>query len=276
MAPNRKHQQLTLQTVGDLDLQIAKPFAPLTSQSEQQQPSQKKSFDCVTTIHADHTRNPSHPTNSYWDWPSVDEAEKEKQDIIDTILEEEQARQLVSADHLEKSLQANAVESTSQTIYAQTTDADYWYDSNDDCATVDKPTAPQQSYWDWQTLSPQEEKQQAIDNIMDEERARQLFSIAHVVTNVIRQSAEVSTTHKHQASLQSDLYWQWSVPSDNGYWQWPNTPQDEKQMKIQQILYEEKAQSQFSADHLQNNLVRQAASIQAAPLTTSGSSYWDF
>jgi hypothetical protein len=280
--PNRRPSPLSLERATALNLQIAKPFPPLTSQVAQQakrDPSTKK-ISAVTIIHAAHTCDSSHTSNKYWDWPTVDEAEKEKQDIIDSIVEEEKARKLLSIEHVEDNLQTND-NSKSQLIYAEPTDNDYWCDGNEDRATANKPTN-MQSYWDWPTLTSQEENRKVIDSILEEDYVRQLLIVTHIAVNIIRQSADVSAPkEKRSPSLQSDEYWDWSLPVETGYWQWPNSPKDKKSFRIQQILEEEISRTQFSIQHLESNLLREAATlkpsvIKATATTETSDSYWDY
>jgi uncharacterized surface protein with fasciclin (FAS1) repeats len=114
MAPNRRHSALTLETPPALNLQV-KAFPPLTSEVEsQQQPQHKKQVGGVITIHATHTNNAS-----YWDWPSVDNEEEEKAQIIEQIMQEEKARVLLSAAHIEANLVQAHADAKVDTIFAE-------------------------------------------------------------------------------------------------------------------------------------------------------------
>jgi hypothetical protein len=158
----------------------------------------------------------------------------------------------------------------------QSVDEDYWYDGNDERVTVDLP-ATAQSYWDWPTRSPQEEKQAAIDDIMENERVRQLLAATHIVENTVRHSADVTVTSN--PSPESEMYWDWSIPQDNGYWNWPSTQQEEKKLIIQNILNEERSWQQFSIQHIEANMRRESDMqnpIQVVASAGEESSYWDF
>lgn len=297
MAPNRKHSPLTLETAPSFNLQVQAKFAPLTSEVSQQEeqkeePQQKKLFGVVTTIHASHTNEPSDANNSYWDWASdeiVDEPESEKTQIIEDILKEEQARQVLSADHICANLQKSN-DAKTDIIYASQVDEDYWYDGNDHATDDDVPVATQpqqQSYWDWPTRTSQEEKQKAIDDIMEEERCRKVMSTLRLVDSIVRQSASDTSNKKIQSekpSQASDSYWGWSHESSapEGYWEWPATAQDEKKLFIQQIMTEEQVRKQFSIQHLESKLVAQQYSVNkvvtptVTATTAPSSSYWEW
>lgn len=292
MAPNRKHSTLVLETVPSFNLQVQAKYAPLTSEVSQEEkkaePLQKKQFGIATTIYASHTKEPSNANNSYWDWPAddeiVDESQSEKTRMIENILKEEQARELLSADHIVANLEKSS-DAKKETIYASQIDEDYWYDGNDH-ATDDVPVATQpqqQSYWDWPTRTPQEEKQKLIDDIMEEERCRKVLSMLHVVDNIVRQSASTSNKILSEKPYQvSESYWEWThepSPSE-GYWEFPATEQDEKKLIIQQIMKEEQVRKQFSIQHLESKLLQQASDKGVTPAVTAntapGSSYWDW
>jgi hypothetical protein len=249
-----------------------KAFPPLTSEVEsQQQPQQKKQVGGVVTIHATHTKDAS-----YWDWPGVDNVEEEKAQIIDQIMQEEKARVLLSAARIEANLVQTNAEAKMDTISAESVDEEYWYDGNDERVTMDRP-ATAQSYWDWPTRTPQEVKQAAIDDIMEDERVRQLLAATHIVENIVRHSANATVTSK--PSPESMKYWDWSIPQDNGYWNWPSTQEEEKKLIIQNILNEERSRQQFSIQHIEANMRREFDMQKPTQLMASAgaeSSYWDW
>lgn len=280
MAPNRRHHSThTIETTPTFDLQIK--FPPLTDEINNA-PSQKKQFGGTFIIRAPHTKDSSHPSNNYWDWPEEKQQTEEvkKQELIEQILEEEEARLILSVEHLEEKLMS-ANKETKETIVSQTTNDDYWFESND-VVTKSVPAVPQhkQSYWDWQTLSPSEKKQRLIDTILQEEFCRTLLSVEHIEEAIIRQSASKSDTSTPKRSAKNDLYWDWTVPQDSGYWQWPSTSEDLNALAIQQILLEDHAMETCSIGHIESTLRNESNQVheQQPPILLApgggDSAYW--
>lgn len=277
MPPNRRQSPLALETIPALNLHV-KAFPPLTSEVEpQQQHQQKKQVGGVVTIQATYTKDASSPTTNYWDWPSVTDEETEKAQVIDQIMKEEKARNLLSAAHVEANLIQASADAKAETVYASSVDEDYWFDANDEPATTDRP-ANAQSYWDWPSRTSQEEKQAIIDTIVEEERVRQLLTASHMVQNAVRHSASAAAPISN-LSASTDKYWDWSIAQGNGYWSWPSTEADEKKLIIQNILNDERSRQQFSIQNIEACLLAESALEKPTQLVLGAgaeSSYWDW
>ena len=316
MAPNRKHSSQESQTLVEslhlLDLQVSPPklFRPLTEEVNQFSSAEKNQCDRgVYIIRAPHTKDPSHPSNNYWDWPEDEKEEKKeeeeeeteetkKQELIQKILEEERIRQVLSIGHLEENLCSSFKESKEVIVASQTSttdddDDDYWSEGNNDDVGDTKTSIPsavpqhqsQQSYWDWPTLTPLEEKERIIQSILEEERCREVLSVENIEAAIVRQSAALvssssSSVVTPKPSAKSDLYWDWTISQDTGYWQWPSTVQDQKAFTIQQILMEDRVMKQFSIEYLESKLLHESSQTvgqQGKQIITTGegeSSYY--
>mmetsp|Transcript_19948 Transcript_19948/g.35080 ORF Transcript_19948/g.35080 Transcript_19948/m.35080 type:complete len:274 (-) Transcript_19948:103-924(-) len=75
-----------------------------------------------------HVLDPTHPNYDYWTWNTPSEEEKKKM-LIQSILESEQARQLLSAEHIEEQLVQHASRPKDETNVA--------------------PAIAAGGYWDW-------------------------------------------------------------------------------------------------------------------------------
>jgi hypothetical protein len=201
-----------------------KPFPPLVLKDEKQRPKTVPiEARKQVIIKAPHSQDPSHPNNLYWDWLSVEEdaAGTKKQEIIDSILNDERIRLMLSAEHMERTLAVSVLEIKNQAeiVRAQTIDDAYWYDNNKICQTS------KDAYWVWQSLTKEEVKQRTINSILEEDRCRQLLSTARIVDNIVILSifyevlmeSNESLAHsfvvkQHQeilANRVSRSYWDW-------------------------------------------------------------------
>lgn len=124
---------------------------------------------------------------SYWDWPTKTHRE-DKDDVIQTILEQERIRQLFSADHVVLKIKEEA-------------------------AALQKKESPlpqNDTYWSWDAkVDPndddgQMDKDKIIQKILEAEVLRQQFSMVTLEKNLMpeRKEQEVSS-----ADLQNDEYW---------------------------------------------------------------------
>ena len=116
MPPNRKTNADVVDGLATLSVnELVNPkFLPLTTSQEEEEVKEEKqqerhddkiaaapttsSLDTTVVLKAPHTADASHPAHMYWDWPSH---ETSKQQMIDAILKEEHARQLLSASHIQ-------------------------------------------------------------------------------------------------------------------------------------------------------------------------------
>jgi hypothetical protein len=219
MAPNRKS---TADVVDSLQvnassfvLQSSK-YAPLTAQPEPEPAS-----DDAGLVNAPYSLDVTHPAQSYWDWPAQQQdATKEQTTTIARILEEERVRQLLSVSHVEKNLIPAQVVKTEEEdvemVSAPETDDDYdyWYQPSEDYAPAPRTAAhAQPSYWDWPTLSEEEQRQQLIQQILEEDACRQTFSGAHIQENLM-------TKQQHAVPTTMGTPLTGAVGGHASYWDW--------------------------------------------------------
>mmetsp|Transcript_20637 Transcript_20637/g.30668 ORF Transcript_20637/g.30668 Transcript_20637/m.30668 type:complete len:125 (-) Transcript_20637:759-1133(-) len=114
MPPNAKEVAAVLQSIDVSSLTVRQKYLPLTHPLEQQQ--QQQYGDCQQQEEeekhlsqdaeyemADHVTDPTHPAQWYWDWESDDISKEEKQRKISAqILEEEEIRQMLAVESIEK------------------------------------------------------------------------------------------------------------------------------------------------------------------------------
>lgn len=135
-------------------------------------------------------------------------------------------------------------------------------------------TEPQESlshaYWEW----PQDAKRIAIRNMMENEENRAMFSIHHVEANLIKEAQrllELDVRVSHQ-----DSHDYWDMPTNaididdqrieqiqDEYWEWPAIQKNtmEKEILTNRILQEERIRQILSIEHIEANLVKQAAEL---------------
>ena len=206
MAPNRKSNADVVDSLEvNASFLVQSKYAPLTT-SAQPEPSSDDGL-----VHAPHSLDATHPAQSYWDWPAQEET---KEQLIARILEEERVRQLLLVSHVEKNLIQTLLRKTEDHVEMMTapeTDDAYWEDG----APAPFTSQPQPSYWDWPTLTEQEQHQLLIQQILEEEACRQTFSVAHIQENLITKLQHAVPTIGKIAPLmgavggQASSYWDW-------------------------------------------------------------------
>mmetsp|Transcript_339 Transcript_339/g.745 ORF Transcript_339/g.745 Transcript_339/m.745 type:complete len:491 (-) Transcript_339:120-1592(-) len=232
----------------------------------------------------------------YWDWPTLS-SEETKQKVINSILEDEHARKLLSVSHVEANLLKGAARGSGDVVRNVDTSAeDYWAWTEQPSAKqlvkaphMDDPTHPNHSYWDWTpAVTPEEEKENIIARILKDENARKAVSVSCLEENLKADSwkrAKVEmdgwylkeATEEVSKTIDAD-YWTWaeekseivraphvddpSHPS-NSYWDWDSSesPVDESQINqqiIAKILQDEAARQAVSVHHLEEQLKHDA------------------
>jgi hypothetical protein len=151
---------------------------------------------------------------SYWEWTAEQDSKKE---TIKNILRDEQARQLVSGKAIQQNLlRAAAPQEAAQVQTEKASNGTYWaWESPVSASHVNDASHPNANYWTWNV-----EKKSPVDTIMEDEAARQMLSVAHIVRNLQSQQLVDSPT-----SAESDYYW--NEPEDLGdcYWDAPSPQQ---------------------------------------------------
>lgn len=220
-----------------------------------------------------------------WYWPTSEEEKEEykRLALIKQILQEEEARQLLSTEHLEETLRSNlGNESKSENAIIVSPTAscndDYWAEGNDCMGdvsmmpTLDHSSLPamqeqQQLYWYWPTLTPEEEKQRVIDTILQEERCREFLSVEHVEETISRQRIVLSSQESsvepesNGGTESSDMpYWDWLSEShpfveSSLYWDEIASDDDEEEADAEEVSavkeLAEKRQRLYKARNLQ-------------------------
>uniref|UniRef100_A0A7S4MDG8 Uncharacterized protein n=1 Tax=Odontella aurita TaxID=265563 RepID=A0A7S4MDG8_9STRA len=248
--------------------------------------------------------------------------------VVAQILAEEAARSVVSTASIEANLIADAerrnasepVEIIRNTEVVK--DADYWdWDAETDTQELVDNSAfaaahiegllkkesirikvhshspqalgrPQQGYWEWDTLTPDQEKQRVIANILEDEKARLLLSSSRVEANLKNFSSSPSEDVVMNEE-KSDSYWDWDNQEEvraphtrdpnhpsNSYWDWtpPVTADESKVAVIQRILADEAARQALSVSHIESILKNTVPSPKVGIIRNEGNSdsYWDW
>lgn len=254
----------------------------------------------------------------YWDMPAGDDDVVEKEapllvvesGVESSSLEESNANITIPACLTTDRIVSNLISEGERLSSSSPT-------SDDDMMIVaphvDDPTHPHYSYWDWDT-SPQatnyEAKRRAlIEQILEEERARQMTSAGHVVktilegqTNVASGVEKIKNQEHHTTNNADESYWSFTPrstgPSDTtraphtrdpnhplaDYWTWDTSPKsadEQRQVLIDWILREESARQATSVDAVVEGLLQcaSAASDKTVAVEESKDSaegYWDW
>jgi hypothetical protein len=136
----------------------------------------------------------------------------EKKQILDRILYEEEIRQMLKIEHIEKNLVSQKAAAPRDTVATPSLESDNfwtWRSENEASAKHDAYQA-NAAYWEWSTLSRDDEKQQLIQTILKDEELRQQFSIATIEAQVKASVAvEQTDASSPSAVATSDAYWNW-------------------------------------------------------------------
>jgi len=212
--------------------------ANLIASSHQQQQQQAKQEDEEIII-APHVNDPSHPLHSYWDWdtsPQATSYEAKRLALVERIVQEEAARQLLSSDRIvanvvrsmaERSTAASTAATAATNTVTNTSSSKgssdaYWSfaattNTEDRIVAphVNDPNHPLADYWTWDTSpkSDQEQRRVLVDWILREEAARLATCTDAVVDGLLKIS---SATNDANATCVVEE----SKESGEGYWDW--------------------------------------------------------
>ena len=252
----------------------------------------------------------SDEVEGYWDMPAGDDVlvvETEAQPAVESAVESsllEETETNIPACLTTKHIVSNLI-SEGERLSSST--------SNDDVTIVvaphvHDPTHPHYSYWDWDT-SPQatnyEAKRRAlIEQILEEERARQMTSAGHVVKTILESQAPNSAIASTSSTTNDadESYWSFTPrtadPADTihaphtrdlnhplaDYWTWDTSPKsadEQRQVLIDWILREEAARQSTCMDAVVQGLIQSASfgtgneiAVEEAKETAEG--YWDW
>jgi hypothetical protein len=298
MAPNLRESSSVHEALSALDLSsfMASPitkseYLPLTHPkaniseiiTQEKAPSHNDE-DMITAPHV-HTADGS---DNYWDWSPEPTEDEKKQEMIQQILAEEEARLAVNSSILLSLKITTASPNASvETISANGEYEEiegYWdMEVENDVADevvvaqhVRDNTHPLNAYWDWDT-SPKTNDQQRndiIQNILVEESIRFTLSVAHMEQCLKESATENSRTKVMTSNHEEtdDDYWIMKedleepvaphtvglTHSSNHYWNWPSSADpssnEVRELFLRLILEEDNARKILSIQHVEKNL----------------------
>lgn len=134
----------------------------------------------------------------------------EKKQTLDRILYEEEIRQLLKIEHIEEKLVSQAPATYDTSLSNEKSD-DFWsWRNQNEASWRHDPYHVNQNYWEWPTLSREDEKQRLIQQILKDEEVREKFSIASIEKQLNSRTASVEQTETSDAvTAHSDDYWGW-------------------------------------------------------------------
>jgi hypothetical protein len=134
----------------------------------------------------------------------------EKKHILDRILYEEEVRQMLKIENIEKNIVAQKAAPHADTVTPSQESDDFWSWRNKNEASREHDAYhANASYWEWPTLSREDEKQQLIQKILKDEDLRQKFSIATIEVQAKASAAPVEQTETSSPNASNDAYWGW-------------------------------------------------------------------
>jgi len=268
MPPNAKEVAAVLQSIDVSSLTVQQKYLPLTHPLEQQHQHQQHG-DCQQQEEeekhlsqdaeyemADHVTDPTHPAQCYWDWESEDSSKEEKQrKMIAQILEEEEIRQMLAVESIERNLVSR---SKSEGNFVTCTGAggneDYWNmpANEEDEALVSSSlctyrmveslleeavslkerentveyvyaphvcdeTHPVNSYWDEAEChaSEEEKRQSLIQTILQEEQCRMAVELGLVEQRLLKDASLRRNDPAYAGPVSAEC---------EEYWLWESAP----------------------------------------------------
>mmetsp|Transcript_12190 Transcript_12190/g.35697 ORF Transcript_12190/g.35697 Transcript_12190/m.35697 type:complete len:408 (-) Transcript_12190:92-1315(-) len=130
-----------------------------------------------------------------------------------------------------------------------------------------------EGYWNWDTLTPEEERRRKVDSILEDERARTALSAEHIESNLEKMSILLDV--ERHAKADSNEYWSSSqdavaavrdphthgpIHPSHAYWDWcpPTTSKEKRQGVLDQVLAEDDVRRALSAARMQEIQRREA------------------
>ena len=259
------------------------------------------------------SKNCSDEVEGYWDMPAGGDnvlvVETEAQPAVETAVESsllEETETTIPAclttDHIVSNLISEGERLSSSTPSDAVVVAPHVHD----------PTHPHYNYWDWDT-SPQatnyEAKRRAlIEQILEEERAREMTSAGHVIKTILERAQAANSANASTSSTANDAdesYWSFTPrstdPADTihaphardpnhplaDYWTWDTSPKsadEQRQVLIDWILREEAARQATCMDAVVQELIQSASASNVGTgnktaveeSKESAEGYWDW
>mmetsp|Transcript_32106 Transcript_32106/g.53056 ORF Transcript_32106/g.53056 Transcript_32106/m.53056 type:complete len:229 (+) Transcript_32106:319-1005(+) len=130
----------------------------------------------------------------------------EKKQLLNRIMYEEEIRQMLQIQHIEHLVRSQPLAKYDTKPSSKESD-DFWSWRNENEASGRQdPSHENHSYWEWPTLSREEEKQQLIQKILKDEEIREQLSISHVEEQL---KSAVLVEQTVTSSHHDDAYWSW-------------------------------------------------------------------
>jgi len=183
-------------------------------------------------------KDDSQGDENYWDWPAEPVPESEKnQSLIDSMI----------------------VEATSTSQFA----TDYWYWNPEEESTevtaphVRDPTHPNHSYWDFphESKDPQTLKNNLIENILKEERIRNILSCETIEANELEhrrtKKAKLECRSIPNSTVTPSNYWDFHSGKQETLAQLDEIPRQEL---VKKIFKKEKLSFILSTENIEKNL----------------------
>jgi len=130
-----------------------------------------------------------------------------------------------------------------------------------------------EGYWNWDTLTPEEERRRKVESILEDERARTALSAEHIESNLEKMSILLDV--ERHAKADSNEYWSSSqdavaavrdphthgpIHPSHAYWDWcpPTTSEEKRQGVFDQVLAEDDTRRALLAARMQEIQRREA------------------
>jgi hypothetical protein len=165
-------------------------------------------------------------------------------------------------------------------------------------------SVPVVSYWDWPT-DANSPKETIVENILEEERIRQLFSVNRIASNLIAAAEKSASLEEDTVAVvstkETDDYWftpeeeehaeediasqctdtaaepaiDVAVEPPQNYWDFPAFKAQER--VAQAVMEEERIRQMLTANHIQERMMEQGSQItEPAHLEAANNTYWVF
>jgi hypothetical protein len=165
-------------------------------------------------------------------------------------------------------------------------------------------SVPVVSYWDWPT-DANSPKETIVENILEEERIRQLFSVNRIASNLIAAAEKSASLEEDTVAVvstkETDDYWftpeeeehaeediasqctdtaaepaiDVAVEPPQNYWDFPAFKAQER--VAQAVMEEERIRQMLTANHIQERMMEQGSQItDPAHLEAANNTYWVF
>jgi hypothetical protein len=165
-------------------------------------------------------------------------------------------------------------------------------------------SVPAVSYWDWPAADANSPKEAVVENILEEERIRQLFSVNRIASNFIAAAEKAASLKEDTVAVvspkETDDYW--FTPEEDhteediasqcadttseqaigveaeppqNYWDFPAFKARER--VAQAVMEKERIRQMFTVNHIQERMMEQGSqTLESAHLEATNDTYWVF